>query len=178
MKRPRGLIASDDKQADQRTSFTQTSLLYSSTFSCGHQRQGSEEPSGGSVGRDLVGLFSHGRPLESSFEQNKANRQHKRGWFGLGDYLLTAAIGKAKASTSSVTPFGHEKDLFRAADCTPIDDDSDWILVGGLNTDRNHHSTKQPCQMVLDSTDVDLIRASWVPVRKDPVGSGVLLFRG
>lgn len=30
----------------------------------------------------------------------------------------------------------------------------------------------------LSEPDVELIRASWVPARKDPVGAGVLLFKG
>lgn len=33
-------------------------------------------------------------------------------------------------------------------------------------------------QMALSETDVELIRASWIPARTDPVGAGVLLFRG
>lgn len=33
-------------------------------------------------------------------------------------------------------------------------------------------------QMALDNTDVELIKASWIPARKDPVFSGVLLFKG
>lgn len=32
--------------------------------------------------------------------------------------------------------------------------------------------------MALNDADVELIRASWCPARKDPVGAGVLLFRG
>lgn len=33
-------------------------------------------------------------------------------------------------------------------------------------------------QMTLTDTDVELIRASWTPARTDPVGAGVLLFKG
>lgn len=33
-------------------------------------------------------------------------------------------------------------------------------------------------QMALDRTDVELIKASWLPVNKDPVAAGVLLFKG
>lgn len=37
---------------------------------------------------------------------------------------------------------------------------------------------QQPQQMELDKDDVRLIRASWLPVRRDPSASGVLLFGG
>lgn len=33
-------------------------------------------------------------------------------------------------------------------------------------------------QMALDAADIKLIRASWVPARKDPGDSGALLFKG
>lgn len=37
---------------------------------------------------------------------------------------------------------------------------------------------RTPQTMALDAQDVELIRASWVPARKDPIGSGALLFKG
>lgn len=39
-------------------------------------------------------------------------------------------------------------------------------------------SKERSQQMALDLTDVELVKASWLPVRKDPVASGVLLFKG
>lgn len=37
---------------------------------------------------------------------------------------------------------------------------------------------QQSNQMALEKTDVELIKASWNPARKDPVAAGILLFKG
>lgn len=42
----------------------------------------------------------------------------------------------------------------------------------------DEQSIKELRQMALDASDLELIKASWLPVRKDPSNAGVLLFKG
>lgn len=129
-------------------------------------------------------------------EQETSKRETEQS--SLGGYLLTATIGKTIASTSTITPIPEQPNEF--------EEDNEWILVDNLSiegtTIESAAPTEQPLsttsiaapshnrkrhgnirisklkQMAMDKTDVELIRASWLPVRKDPVALGVLLFKG
>lgn len=137
--------------------------------------------------------------LEEEGEEKEIKGTTKRDTeSSLGGYLLSATLGKTIASTSTITP---ESDQ-------PIEEDDDWILVDNFppppptttttiegttsttktktkTTSKGHNKRRHGNirisklqQMALDKNDVELIKASWLPVRKDPVSHGVLLFKG
>lgn len=132
--------------------------------------------------------------LEEGKEEREIKATTKRDTeSSLGGYLLSATLGKTIASTSTITPVSDQL----------IEEDDDWILVDNLpptttaikgtttsttktkTTSKDHNKRRHGNirvsklqQMALDKNDVELIKASWLPVRKDPVSHGVLLFKG
>lgn len=113
-----------------------------------------------------------------SGRQRLSSQEAIRETSSLGGYLLTATIGKTTASTSALASPDTIADQL-------IEED-DWILIEANSQPpvSCHNHNKQlkrdiirRSQMALDITDVELIRASWEPVRSDPGASGLLLFK-
>lgn len=113
-----------------------------------------------------------------SARQRLSSQDAIRETSSLGGYLLTATIGKTIASTSALASPDTIADQL-------IEED-DWILIEANSqppVSCNNHNKQlkrdiiRRSQMALDMTDVELIRASWEPVRNDPGASGLLLFK-
>lgn len=130
--------------------------------------------------------------IASEEEEQKQATTRRDTESSLGGYLLTATLGKTIASTSTITPVSEQL----------VEEDDDWILVNSLSqattaeetqtlvvpqtttakslNKRRHGNIRisKLQQMAMDKTDVELLKASWLPVRNDPVSLGVLLFKG
>lgn len=210
------LFAFDDRDSHHKLSATLTSNLYSVTFiaspklearSNGVVNDQADSSEDDTFSHNKVTIITHGERLNpprssesnllksaESGEGERKEKQETRRYdteSSLGNYLLTATLGKTIASTSTITPISEQL----------VEEDGDWILVDSISKEtiegnptlvvpktravKNHNKRRHGNirvsklqQMAMDNTDVELIKASWLPVRKDPVSLGVLLFKG
>lgn len=96
----------------------------------------------------------------------------------LGGYLLTATIGKTTASTSALANQDTIADqLIEEDDWILIEANSKTAVCCGNRAKQIEPITIKKSQMALDMSDVELIKASWEPVRSEPGPSGLLLFK-
>lgn len=117
--------------------------------------------------------------IERSRRQRVSSQEPIREASSLGGYLLTATIGKTIASTSALaTPDTIADQLIEEDDWILIEASSQPPICRGNHNKQLEPNIIQQSQMALDLTDIELIKASWEPVRNDPGASGLLLFKG
>lgn len=111
----------------------------------------------------------------------------------------TSSIDKhRKSSRDTSSPDSTRFQVSSEASHLQEESDQDWIIVDPLGGDNYPVEKQTPCSqhqhkqqlllntprkltqfhdMALSMTDIELIRASWVSMRKDPLAAGILLFK-
>lgn len=94
-----------------------------------------------------------------------SNSEAEDGWVLLDEQETLIDISDHRGNQT-------QKNYIRASSSSS----SSFSLFNQKNTRKLAHQRKQ--QMALNEADIELIRASWIPARKDSMSAGVLLFKG